>query len=179
MTLSIIAALGSNRAIGRDNGLLWHLPGDLPRFKRLTTGHPVIMGRKTFESIGTPLPNRLNIVVTRNPLLHIDGVTVCHSLDDAIACATAGIPPDGEVFVIGGGDIYAQALGRADKLYLTEVDDAPVDADTFFPDYAAFSSVLSCEERSHGDLTYRFTLRMRPFDQPGRDAPPHSPALSP
>jgi dihydrofolate reductase len=170
MTLSIIAALGSNRAIGRNNALLWHLPGDLPRFKRLTTGHPVIMGRKTFESMGKPLPDRLNIVITRSPALHIDGVSVCHGLDDAIACATADNPPDDEVFVIGGGDVYAQALGRAAKLYLTEVDDAPADADAFFPDYGAFSSVLTCEECSDGDMTYRFTVRARPSDQSGRDS---------
>ncbi|MDP6631412.1 MAG: dihydrofolate reductase [Kiritimatiellia bacterium] len=167
MTLSIIAALGSNRAIGRNNALLWHLPGDLPRFKRLTTGHPVIMGRKTFESIGKPLPDRLNIVITRSLALQIDGVTVCHGLDDAIAYAAANTAPDDEVFVIGGGDVYAQTLDRAAKLYLTEVDDAPADADAFFPHYGAFSSVLTCEERSDGDLTYRFTVRTRPGTQPG------------
>ncbi len=87
MTISIIAAVGSNRAIGRDNALLWHLPGDLPRFKKLTMGHPVIMGRKTYESIGSPLPGRLNIVVTHNRDFHAEGITVRHSLDEALSQA--------------------------------------------------------------------------------------------
>ncbi|MBL7075892.1 MAG: dihydrofolate reductase [Kiritimatiellae bacterium] len=162
MTISIIAALGTNRAIGRDNALLWHLPGDLPRFKHLTIGHPVIMGRKTYESIGKPLPGRLNIIITRKSDFQAEGVTVCHDLDTSLACAAASEPPDDEVFVIGGGDIYAQVIDMADRLYLTEVDDAPADADTFFPSYEAFSDVLDSEEHSAGDLTYRFTVRTRP-----------------
>ena len=161
MLLSIIAALGTNRAIGRDNGLLWHLPGDLPRFKQLTMGHPIIMGRKTYASIGRPLSGRLNIVVTRNPVFEANGSTVCHSLDDAIARASESIPPEGEVFVIGGGELYTQALKRADRLYLTEVDDAPTDADTFFPDYSAFTRVLSEETHSADTPAYRFTIRVR------------------
>ncbi len=161
MTVSLIAALGTNRAIGRDNALLWQLPGDLPRFKQLTMGHPVVMGRKTFDSIGQPLPGRLNIVVTHNRAFQAEGIVVCHDLNDALALATAENPPDDEVFVIGGGDLYAQAISRADRLYLTEVDDAPPDADTFFPDYGAFGCVLSTENHSVQGLAYRFTLRTR------------------
>jgi dihydrofolate reductase len=161
MTLSLIAALGSNRAIGRDKALLWHLPGDLPRFKQLTMGHPVLMGRKTYQSIGRPLPGRLNIVVTRNPAFTPAGVTCCHSLEEALSCAAASNPPDAESFVIGGGALYALALACADRLYLTEVDDAPPDADTFFPVYTAFATVQASETRHANGLTYRFTLRTR------------------
>jgi len=161
MILSLIAAIGSNRAIGRDNALLWHLPGDLPRFKQLTMGHPVIMGRKTYQSIGRPLPGRLNIVVTRNPAFTPAGVTCCHGLEDALGCAAASNPPDAESFVIGGGELYALALARADRLYLTEVDDAPPDADTFFPAYPAFAHIESSASHAVNGLTYRFTLRTR------------------
>ena len=161
MTLSLIAAVGSNRAIGRGNALLWHLPGDLPRFKQLTMGHPVIMGRKTHQSIGRPLPGRLNIVVTRNPAFTPAGVTCCRSLEEALSCAAASNPREAESFVIGGGELYAIALARADRLYLTEVDDAPPDADTFFPVYTAFTRIESSESHTANGLTYRFTLRTR------------------
>lgn len=162
ITLSIIAAVGRNRAIGRHNQLLWQLPGDLPRFKHLTMGHPVIMGRKTYESIGQPLPGRLNIVISRRGGGDAGGITVCNSLSAALDCACAAAPPDGEVFVIGGGDIYAQAIRQADRLYLTEVDDAPADADTFFPDYTAFSRIRAKETCTGNGLVYHFVERVRP-----------------
>ena len=162
MTLSIICAVGRNGAIGRDNALLWHLPGDLPRFKRLTMGHPVIMGRRTFESIGRPLPGRLNLVVTRNANYAAEGVTLCPSLDIALQRAEAAQPDDGEIFVIGGGELYAATIDRCARLYLTEVDDAPTDADTFFPDYSAFTQPLSQETHTHEGLTYCFVDRKRP-----------------
>ena len=161
MTLSLICAVGRNGAIGRDNGLLWNLPGDLPRFKRLTLGHPVLMGRRTFESIGRPLPGRLNLVVTRNPEVAPPGVTICHSLDQALERAAAAAPPDDESFVIGGGQIYAATIDRCERLYLTEVDDAPDDADTFFPDYSAFTLTHAEAPLTHNGLTYRFVERMR------------------
>ncbi len=161
MVVSIIAALGSNRAIGKDNALLWNLPGDLPRFKQLTMGHPVIMGRKTYESIGSPLPGRLNVVVTRNRGYRTEGAMLCHSLDEALAAAAAAQPTPDEIFVIGGADIYSQTIDRADRLYLTEVDDAPVGADAFFPDFTAFSLVQSCEEHTSENLSFRFTVRTR------------------
>ncbi len=111
--INIIAALGKDRAIGKHNQLLWHVRADLVRFKEITTGHPIVMGRKTFQSIGRVLPGRTNIVITRDPNWKFDGVTTI-SLDEALekACAL-----DEEVFVIGGGEIYAQALSRADRLY--------------------------------------------------------------
>lgn len=113
--IALIFAESENGVIGRDGGLPWHLPADLKRFKALTTGHTLVMGRKTFESIGRPLPHRRSIVITRNPALRIDGVDVAHSLDEALALAT------GDVFVIGGAAVYRMALPRADRVYRTVV----------------------------------------------------------
>lgn len=126
--VALIVAVAKNGVIGINNTLPWRLPEDLKRFKALTTGHAIIMGRKTFESLGRPLPNRRNIVISRNPDCRFDGAEVFASLAAAIAaCAGAA-----RVFVIGGGEIYAQALGLADELHLTEVDLAP-EGDAFFP----------------------------------------------
>ncbi len=125
--LSLIVAIARQNVIGHQGGMPWHLPAELAYFKRITMGHPIIMGRKTFESIGRPLPGRRNIVVTRNADFHVDGIEVAHSLDAAIA-ACAG----SEAFVIGGATLYVDALARADKLFITEIDAAPP-GDTFFP----------------------------------------------
>jgi len=131
--INIIAALGARtRAIGKDNDLLWRIPGDLPRVKQLTMGHPLLMGSKTFESIGRPLPGRTNIVVTNDPQWSCEGITVCYSIDEALDTARS---LDGEeVFVFGGGSVYAQTIDRADRLYLTLVDD-DTPGDAFFPEY--------------------------------------------
>jgi dihydrofolate reductase len=126
--VSLVAALARNRVIGAGNRLPWHLPEDLKRFKRLTMGAPVIMGRRTHVSIGRPLPGRCNIVVTRQVGANWPGCEIAHSLDDAIALA--GNAP--EVFVIGGAALYAAALPRADRLHLTLID-ADHQGDTFFP----------------------------------------------
>lgn len=131
MRLSLIVAMAKNGVIGHNNGLPWHLPADFAYFKKITTGHPVIMGRKTFESIGRPLPGRRNIVVSRNPTFRAAGVEVVASLEQAInACDEQN--ECAEVFVIGGAALYAEALPRVDRIYLTEVDTAP-DGDTLFP----------------------------------------------
>lgn len=130
MIISIIAAVGQNRAIGKDNKLLWHISADLKKFKSLTTGHAIIMGRKTFESIGKPLPNRTNIIVSRNENYKIDGCITLNSLDNALKQAK----DESEVFIIGGGELYKQALPLAHKMYLTMVFD-DFDADTFFPEF--------------------------------------------
>src|SRR3972149_7478103 len=130
MTVTIIAALASNRIIGRGNRMPWHISDDLKRFKALTLGHPVVMGRKTFESIGKPLPGRDNIVVTRSQAFAAPGCRVVHSLAEALAAAQGA----SEVFVIGGAQIYALALPLADRLQLTEVD-AAIDGDAYFPDF--------------------------------------------
>ena len=128
--LSLIVAMASNRTIGINNTLPWRIPEDLKRFKALTMGHHMIMGRKTFESIGKPLPGRVTVVVSRDRSLKIDGCIVAHSLQEAIAaCST-----DPQIFVVGGADIYAQALGLADKLYITEIQ-REVAGDAWFPEF--------------------------------------------
>ena len=157
MRVSLICALGHNRAIGRDKGLPWHISADLIRFKSITMGHPIIMGRKTYESIGRSLPGRTNIVVTRNANYQAAGCEIVHDLDDALARARTLEPGvAGEAFVIGGGELYAQALDGADRLYLTLVDDAPADADTFFPEYADFARTLDSTPGDPGTPAYRF-----------------------
>lgn len=127
-TLSIIAALAQNRVIGVENRLPWRLPEDLAHFKAVTLGHPVIMGRKTFESLGRPLPGRLNVVITRNPDYPGEGIRVAHSLHDALECCTEV----DEVFVIGGAELYKLVLPLADRLYLTEVK-VDAEGDAHFP----------------------------------------------
>lgn len=119
--------MGRNRGIGLRGGLPWHLPGDLQHFKRATLGKPVVMGRKTWESVGRPLPGRQNIVVTRNPDFTAPGAQVAASLEEAVALANPG-----EVMIVGGGELYREALPVATRLLLTRVDASP-EADTFFP----------------------------------------------
>ncbi len=129
----IIVAIADNYAIGRDNALLWHISEDLKFFKRTTSGYPVIMGRRTFESIGRPLPKRTNIVISRG-FDAPEGVTVVSSLEEAYAVASESCSMDaGRCFIMGGGQIYAQALEDADRLIITHVHTAIEDADTFFP----------------------------------------------
>ncbi|TCC20358.1 dihydrofolate reductase [Kribbella speibonae] len=125
MTVILIAAVGRNGVIGRDNDLPWRIREDLQRFKQLTLGHTLVMGRKTYDSIGRPLPGRRTVVVTRQPDWSADGVDVTHSLEEALKY-------DGTLYVAGGGEIYRQALPYADTLELTEVDQSP-DGDVTFP----------------------------------------------
>ena len=130
-TVTLIAAVARNRAIGYENQLLYWLPNDLKRFKALTTGHTIIMGRRTFESLPKgALPNRRNIVISRS-LATLPGCEVFHSLPEALSHSSDGE----EVFVIGGASIYGQAMPLATRLCLTEVDDIPAKADVYFPDY--------------------------------------------
>ncbi len=128
MTLSIIVAMTEDRVIGRNNTLPWHLSEDLVRFKKITMGHPIIMGRRTYDSIGKPLPGRTNVVVTRNRALNIDGVLLCGSLADAVASQKGS----DEIFVIGGASLFDAALPIADKLYLTLIHET-ISGDTYFP----------------------------------------------
>ena len=128
--VSFVVAIAENNVIGNDNQLLWHLPDDLKHFKRLTQGHPVVMGRRTYESIGRPLPNRTNIVVTRQADWQADGCEVAYSVPDALEQAAQ---LDEEVFVIGGAEIYRQALPAADVIYLTEVHHT-FEGDVVFPE---------------------------------------------
>ncbi|MGY5850013.1 dihydrofolate reductase [Salegentibacter sp. F14] len=127
--LTMIAAAAENNALGKENDLVWHLPDDFKRFKKLTTGHHIIMGRKTFESFPQPLPNRTHIIITRNKNYKAEGAIVVHSLEKATEIAKA----DPQAFIIGGGEIYRLALPLANKIELTRVH-ADFEADTFFPD---------------------------------------------
>lgn len=128
--IAIIVAMSNNQVIGVDNSLPWHISEDLKRFKQLTTGYPIIMGRKTYESIGRPLPNRHNVVVTRDAHLKISGVDVTNSIESAL-----GICKNSDtVFIIGGGMIYNLALPYVNHLYITQIDTF-VDGDAFFPDF--------------------------------------------
>lgn len=155
---SIVAAIGRNRELGSGNALLWHIPEDLKRFKRITLGHPVILGRKTFDSIvatlGTALPGRANIVVTRDPAWSFEGAVRAGSLEDALQMARA--LDTEEVFIGGGANVWEQALPHVDRLYLTLIDDEKP-ADAFFPAYEhLFTKTLSEESGEHNGLRYRW-----------------------
>jgi dihydrofolate reductase len=153
--VSLIAAVAENRCIGGDNKLLWHLPEDLKRFRDLTRGHPVMMGRKTFESIGKPLPQRENIVISRDPSYSAGGVKSVTSLEQAIELAAA--TGTDEIFVIGGAEIYKLALAKADRLYLTLVHQS-VDGDAFFPEWKGMRwSETFREEHPAKDASPAFT----------------------
>lgn len=158
--VSAIAAIGRNRELGKGNELLWRIPDDLKRFKELTLGHPIIMGRKTFESIvavlGKPLPGRTNIVVTRNSQKYQgDTLIFAGSAEEAIEKAREA-PGGEEVFIGGGGQIYAEALPFTDKLYLTLIDDEK-EGDSFFPAYEEqFKKVVFEEVREYQGLGYRW-----------------------
>lgn len=150
--ISMIVAVDEERAIGKDNRLLWNIPEDLKRFKELTTGHTVIMGENTYHSIGRSLPHRTNIVVTLNQSLVLPGCFVVHSIDEAFQMAKE--KENEEVFVIGGASIYRQCLPLVERLYLTLVE-GKHEADTFFPDYSEFQKIVS-EEKGENEQ-YRFT----------------------
>lgn len=185
--ISIIVATGKNREIGAANKLLWKIPEELKRFKEITTGHPIIMGRKTFESIGRVLPNRTNIIVTRDKQYKVEGAVVVHSLEEAIAEAQKAHPPHpnpllkgegtsetsqsipsplrekvrmrgmSEIFIIGGGEIFEQALPLADKLYLTLVDAEFPEADSFFPPYEdKFNKKVFELDQESAEYRYKF-----------------------
>lgn len=129
--ISAIVAMSENRVIGDDNQLPWHLPADLKHFKTITSGHPILMGRKTYESIGRPLPNRTNIIITRNPEFKAEGCIVIQSLDEAIRYAAESNCD--EIFIIGGAEVYKQLLPHIKRIYLTIVHEN-FDGDAFFPE---------------------------------------------
>jgi dihydrofolate reductase len=166
MKISLIAALSTNRVIGRDNALPWKISADLKRFKALTLGHPIIMGRKTFESIGRPLPGRLNLVISRSAGSRpwgagTEGPFWCASLKEALSTAQKQPAPASEVFVIGGAEIYQQALPWADRLYLTLIHQE-FDGDAYFPAWARESyREIERENRNEGDLSYSFVTLER------------------
>jgi dihydrofolate reductase len=154
--LSLIAARAANGVIGRGNAMPWHLPEDLKRFRALTTGHPIIMGRKTWDSLGRPLPGRTSIVVSRQPGLAIPGAIVAQSLEDAVSAA-AGAEGGGEAFIIGGAQLYALALPRVRRLLLTELADA-FEGDTVFPPFDSSQWIEAAREPavSANGLRYAF-----------------------
>ncbi len=149
MKISMIAAIGQNRVIGKNNGLVWSLPDDMKFFMRKTTGHPVIMGRKNYESIPEkfrPLPNRKNIIITRQSDYNAERAFVVHSLEEAINSVKEDNPD--EIFIIGGGQVYEMGLAVADTMYITEIHEA-FDGDTYFPEYDK-SQWEEVERISHG-----------------------------
>lgn len=148
--ISLVVAMSENRVIGVENRLPWHIPEDLKRFKKITSGHPIVMGRKTFESIGRPLPNRTNIVITRQKDYRVEGVVTVFSLEEALEWAGRS-PGSDEIFVIGGGEIFSQILPRAGRIYLTEVE-WPFEGDAFFPEF--------------DEGAYKETLREKLSDSP-------------
>lgn len=152
--ISIIAAIGENRELGKNNALLWNIPGELARFKKITMGHPIIMGRKTFESIGRVLPGRTNIIITQNSKFKIQNAVVVYSLDEAVEKAKS--EDQEEIFIIGGGQIFEQSLPITDRLYLTLVHKS-FDADTFFPDHKdLFKTIIENEKKNTDEFDYEF-----------------------
>jgi dihydrofolate reductase len=158
--ITMIAAAGQNNELGKDNDLVWHLPDDFKRFKQLTTGHFIIMGRKTFESFPKPLPNRTHLVITRNPNYQKEGAVVVHSIDEALLRSSA----DEQPFIIGGGEIYTLGMPVADKIELTRVHGS-FEADTFFPEIDRDTWELISEvhhkkdERHNYSFTYETWVR--------------------
>lgn len=160
MRVTIIAAVAANGVIGRDNALPWRLPEDLRRFKRLTTGHVVVMGRKTFESLGRPLPGRRNIVVSRNPQYRPAGAEVAADLFAALRLAA----DEAEVFVIGGGEVFREALRLADRLELTLVE-AEVEGDTTFPPVDEAEWSLAAESTHPADAGHAYACTFRTYER--------------
>jgi len=152
-TVSLVVAVADSGVIGRDNALPWHLPEDLKHFKRVTLGKPVVMGRKTFESIGKPLPGRQNVVVTRDANYHRDGVTVVHSADGALAAAGAA----GEIMVIGGADLFRLFLPRAQRVHLTRVH-GDIEGDVRWPPLAASQSQRIAAEERPADERHAYAM---------------------
>lgn len=151
--VSIIAAIGKNRELGKQGDLIWRISADLKRVKELTTGHPIIMGRKTYESIGRPLPNRTNIVVSRSTS-HISGCLTFDSLEKALEKAKR-IDQE-EIFVFGGARLYEDSLSHTDRLYLTLIDAADTDADVYFPDHSAFTKKLNETPGEENGVRYKW-----------------------
>jgi dihydrofolate reductase len=160
--LSLIVAISQNNVIGKDNKLVWHMPADMRFFKNTTMGHTLIMGRKTFESFGKPLPGRNSIVITRQKDWQYEGVVVVHSLEDAIKSA----PADEEVFIIGGAEIYRQAMPLCKKMYLTIIHH-DFEGDTYFPaiDFSQWN--LTSDEKHPADEKNAFDYSFRVYERKG------------
>lgn len=160
MKISMIAAMANNRVIGKDNQMPWHLPADFAWFKRCTMGKPVVMGRKTYQSIGRPLPGRKNVVISRDSSVSFEGTTVVSSIEEALRLVAG----EAEVMIIGGGSIYASCLEKADRLYLTHIN-LDVEGDTQFPDWGdgwqeSFSENYSADEKNRFDMRFSILDRV-------------------
>ena len=160
MKLSIIVAVAENNVIGKENQLIWHLPADLKRLKTLTMGHYLIMGRKTFESLGRPLPGRPHIVISRNSDLKLEGVTVTSSLDHAIELASS----DSEAFIFGGAEIYRQAMERVSTIYLTRVH-SHFEGDAFFPEMDRLKWILVEKEDFEPDEKNKYSYSFEKYER--------------
>ncbi|GGC49071.1 dihydrofolate reductase [Parapedobacter defluvii] len=158
--VSAIVAAADNNVIGKDNQLLWHLPNDLRFFKRTTSGHTILMGRKTYESVGKPLPNRRNLVITRQKDYVLEGAEVVHSLEEAMARCTG----EGEVFVVGGAEIYRQALPLTNRVYLTRVHAEPP-GDSYFPDLDEQDWVLVSAEEHDPDEKHAYGYTFQVYER--------------
>lgn len=159
MTLTLIAAAAENNALGKDNQMIWHLPDDFKRFKQLTSGHYIIMGRKTFESLPGILPNRTHVIITRQPDFKAEGCIVVNSLDEALAAS----PQNDEVFIIGGGEIYKQSIDRADKIELTRVYGTTPEADAFFPEIDPAKWTLAEEVFHPKDNRHKYDMAFQTY----------------
>ncbi len=160
MRIALIVAMSENGVIGRGGDLPWHLSADLKRFKKITLGHTLIMGRKTFESIGRPLPRRRSLVLSRDPAYRAPGAEVAGSLEQALAMAAS----EPRVFVIGGAAVFAEALPITGRLYLTRVH-AEVEGDVFFPELDLDSWHLASEERSEADAKHAYAFSFRVYEK--------------
>jgi dihydrofolate reductase len=158
--IALVAAMSENRVIGRDNSLPWHLPADLKHFKRLTTGHAVIMGRKTFESMGKPLPNRTNIIVTRDREYSVAEATIANSLDEALQCAGQ----EQEIFILGGGELFRAALPMANRMYLTLIH-AHINGDVHFPEFDETQWMLISDDYRPADAENPHAMSFRQYDR--------------
>jgi dihydrofolate reductase len=154
MNITLIAAMSENRVIGKDNQLIWHFPEDLKHFKKQTSGHHVIMGRKTFESVGRPLPKRVNIIITRQTDYSAEGCLIAHSLEEAIAL----VENDEQPFIVGGAEIYKQALNLANSIELTVIH-GEYEGDSFFPEFDKSIWKLARGEKKEADAKH-----IHPYD---------------
>ncbi|WP_026673559.1 dihydrofolate reductase [Alkalihalobacterium bogoriense] len=160
--ISFIVAMDKNRVIGKDNDLPWRLPADLAYFKKITVGHPIVMGRKTYDSIGRPLPKRENIVITRNKDFGPDGVTVMHSIEECVTWAKEHA--DEEIFVIGGAGIFKEMIDVVDRLYITYINDS-FEGDTYFPEWDEDNWLLKTEEKGVQDEKNNYEYYFRVYDR--------------
>ena len=160
--ISLIAAIGKNNELGKNNTLVWNMPTDLKYFREKTSGHPVIMGRKTFESIGRPMPNRRNIIITRDSNYKKDGIEVAHSLEEALSLVPY---KNEEIFIIGGEEIFKRSMAIADRLYITHIDAEDKEANVYFPEIIPVVwNEISREEHkkdAENPFDYRFSIYER------------------